>query len=335
MPIGHEAPSPSRRALAGYPGVLEPARVDCTFTGPWNATQPRELRLGASGPAYVTVFRATQAALELGGAEAFAELRVDGFRLWGHVGPGVRLHPARPFLVAGYLLPGMHAELQPLEARAGTVTFALAAPKFVTPTAPPRDRRACADVGLAIAELDPMAALGSLARRDGFEIAANTAVPLATTPGGAPVAELRFDEGAHVVVVEERGDLARIVVDEYYDTDAGSSVVGWVPRVRLAPTGPFGHPGGRSSGVGPPTTSGLSRARRHVQCTRTVPLVIEQGDARHLAGAIEPGTKFGVVDAPGDTMVAITFDRIALALAPATRALVRRDALATCTDVPR
>src|SRR5881394_3369196 len=105
-PSGRVLPQ-SRRALDGYPSVLEPASIDCTFTGPWGRDQPTELRLGEGGPVFATGFRAQNVQLELAGTAAFLEIVVDGFRFWGHVDRPV-LYAAHAALMAGYLVPGIH-----------------------------------------------------------------------------------------------------------------------------------------------------------------------------------------------------------------------------------
>lgn len=324
----------SRREVAGYPSVLEPATVDCTLNGPWGPEQPHELRFGEDGPVYATAFRSESARLELAGTSAFVDVDVDGFRLWGHVTHDVVLHPAHAFVFAGYMLPGFHAALHPISARPQELVVEIVPPKFVKPLSPARDTRPCKDFGLAYAELDPSSALGDNLNIDGYKLPANTPIPLAAKYGDAPVAQLQFDVEANVGVVEQRGELARIVVDDSYDQDAGTSVVGWVSRSLLVHVGAIGHAGNWSTGAGPPISSGLSRAKRHVRCTHEVPLIVELGNVRHLAGAIQPDTKFGLVDGPSDT-IEITFDRISLQLAPTARALVKRAAVSDCTDVPR
>lgn len=329
-----QQPQPQpRRGLAGYPSVLEPANIDCAFDGPWGPDQPRELRFGEGGPAFATAFRTESAHLELAGTSAFVEIEVDGFRFWGHVDRPV-LHPARAFLMGGYLLPGSHSTLRPINARPQQLAVEIVPPKFIKPLSPPRDTRPCNDFGLSYAELDPSSALGSDLNGDGYKLPANTPIPLAASHGAPPVGELRFDVEPIVSIVEQRGELARILVDDSYDRDAGIAVVGWVSRSLLAHAGPSGQERSWSIGAGPPTSSGLSRAKRHVHCTHEVPLIVELGGARHLAGAIRPDTKFGLIEGPGDT-IEITLDRISLQLAPTARAMVKRTAIGDCPDVPR
>jgi hypothetical protein len=322
-----------QRSLTGYPSALEPATIDCTFDGPWGPDQPRELRFGEGGPAYATAFRTERAHLELAGTGAFVEIEVDGFRFWGHVDHAV-LHPARAFLMSGYLLPGFHSTLHPISARQPELTVEIVPPTFVKPLSSQRDTRPCKDFGLSYAEFDPSTALGGQLNGDGYKLPANTPIPLAANHGAPPVAELRFDVEPYVSVVEQRGELARILIDDSYDRDAGISVVGWVSRSLLVHVGASGREGNWSIGAGPPTSSGLSRAKRHVRCTHEVPLIVELGNVRHLAGAIRPDTKFGLIEGPEDTLE-ITLDRISLQLAPTARAMVKRTDVGDCTDVPR
>ena len=327
-------PAPSRRGLADYPSVVELSNIDCTFAGPWGADQPRELRFGEGGPVFATAFRTENAHLELGGTAGVVEIDVEGFRFWGHVDHAV-LHPARAFVMAGYLIPGFHTTLHPIRANQQQVTVEVVPPKFVKPISAPRESRPCNDVGLALADFDPWSALGNDVHPDSYKLPANTPIPLAASPGGPPVAELRFDGEAYVSVVEQRGELARILVDDSNDREAGTYVVGWVSKAALVPVpNGFGYEASRSVGSGPPVSSGFSRTKRHVRCTHEVPLVVELGTARHLAGAIKPDTKFGVIDAPGD-LLEITLDRISLQLAPTARAMVKRTAVGDCSDVPR
>lgn len=326
--VAHQAPLTTPRALAGYPSVLEPAATDCTVSGPWGPEQPRELRLGPGGSVFATVYRSDGAKLELAGARAFAELTVGGFRLWGDV-DGAHVHPARAFVHGGFLVPGSHAQLRPVAARASLVTVDLAPPDFVKAMGPVRDVRRCDELGLAAVELH----LSTLFQPQphGVLIPAGVALPIMKGPGGPPVAELAFEEETLASVVGTRGDFVRIFVDEGADT----AVLAWVARSRVAPGGASGQLGGGGRGLGPPTTSGLSRAPRHVTCTRDVPLVIELGGTQHLVGAIGAGTKFGVAEEVAAELVAITFDRVALVLAPGARPLVKRTALESCADVPR
>lgn len=282
---------------------------------------------------YATAFRTAKARLALAGTAAFLEIDLPGFRFWGHVDRPV-LHPARAFVMAGYLVPGSHATLRAVAAKPAGVTVELAPPAFVKPLLTPRDTRACKELGLGYAELVPTSALDRALEPQTYKLPANTPVPLAATPGASPVAELRFDEEASLRLVEQRGDLARVFIHESTDRDASISVVGWVPRALLAETAPSGREGSGAAGGGPPVSSGLSRAKRHVSCPHEVPLVVELGATRQLVGAIQPSTTFGVGDGDGE-MVAIVPDRIALQLAPEAHLLVKRSAIADCVDVPR
>lgn len=325
-------PLQARRGLPGYPGVVEPSNIDCRFVGPWGPEQPTQLRFGDEGPVYATAFQTEKAQLEISGTSAFVEIEVEGYRFWGHVDRPV-LHPARAFVLGGYLVPGFHATLRPVGARPHELAVEITPPRFVKPLSPPREWRPCTDLGLAYGEFHASSALGD-ASGDGYKLPASTPIALAAAHGGPPVAELTFGEEAVVSVIEQRGEHARIFVGDSYDHEAGIWVVGWVARSLLVAAGGFGQSGNWSMGSGPPVSSGLSRARRHVRCTHEVPLIVELAGERHLAGAIRPGTTFGVNDGPGETLD-IVLDRVSIQLAPGARPMVKQSAIAACTDIPR
>lgn len=315
------------------PGAVTPSNSACTYDGPWGAEQPRELRLGPGGPVFVTAFQTEQAHLELAGTAARLEIEVDGFQFVGHVDHPV-VHPARAFVMAGYLVPGSHSTLRPVGTRPHQLTVEITPPAFVKPLAPTRDTRPCRDLGLDHTALEPASALDRALEAKAYTLPVSTPIPLAATHGASPVAELRFAAEPSVRIVEQRGDLARIFVDEFHDRAAGVAVVGWVARSLLAEAAGSGSEGGWAVGSAPSPNSGLSRARRHVSCTHEVPLTVEAGAVREQAGIVTPGTKFGVLDGDGD-LVPITLDRIAIELAPGVRVMVKRSAIAGCADVPR
>lgn len=328
-PLTGHATTPSTRELAGYPGVVEPAEVACTFEGPWEYGQPDELRFRAGGPVFAVITQLETAHLELSGATAFVEIDAPAFRVWGFVvRAAVQLHAARAILFADYLVPGPYAVLHPIDAKPREVAVEIVPPKYLTPVAAARDVRACSDLSLAVGTFNPRTAIDG-DRQTNDALPAGVAILLSTSPDARPIAELRFENETPVDVLERKGTAARVVLDPYGDHTADTFVVGWIPQSMLIP-GPNGYGLNGARGGGRGGRRGRPRGTRNVQCSYDVQLIVELGAERHLVGAIKPGVVITVLAETADT-AEIAFSGAGLQIAEGARAFARLDKLRDCT----
>ncbi len=328
----------SARALPGYPLPEEPRGATCVLTGPWLPDQPHELRFRRGGRTFATVNHVTRAALSLGEdpGSPFVELSAPDARLWGVVvADQLLIHPARPLLLDGYLVPGPTAVLRWVGAAAEPVPIEIQLPEFVRPASRPRDDLGCADLSLAEAEFDPRTAIDAPDGED-MLLVEGKAIPLAREPAGTAVAELRFESGGSpsVEVIERRGERARIVVHHSSLNPAENVlVVGWVASSALV-SHPHGF--GGSWGSAGDATSALPRPHdgwQMVTCPREVPIVVELERERHLVGAVTAGVRLELppdADRAGDGLVEIATRTRQIEFADDVRVLTRGSALAGC-----
>jgi hypothetical protein len=334
-PEAHVA-APSR-ALAGYPAPLAPAaRGACVLRGAWTIDQPRALRL-ADGKLFATARNVQRAELVLGEApQAFVELASAPVRLWGFVeARAVTLHPATPFVVAGYAAPGPSAALRWLATRDQVVSFEVALPAHIKARRPPRGERPCAELAIdASAHFDPRTAIEADTASTAA-LPAKVAIPLALEPGRAPIATLRSPESEpRVDVLERRGEQARVavLVDSLNPLD-NVVVVGWVPASRLRPhTHGFGGSWGTGGGEPPARRLPPRRDTRFVTCSGEVPLVVELGAAQHLVGALAAGVVIEILPDPRGDLAEVRVAAANVELAPGARLLAKQAVLAGCAS---
>ncbi|MEO8700567.1 MAG: hypothetical protein ABI867_11015 [Kofleriaceae bacterium] len=320
-PITGRAAGHSARELAGYPSVVEPAGAACTLRGAWEYDQPDALRFRDGGPVYATVHDPKTVQLELAGTTAFVDIEAGSVRLWGYVDrAAVRLHAARAFVFADYLIPGHEAVLRVIDAKASGLTVELAPPAYVK--GPGRGVRSCGDLALVPGDFDPRALIREAG--SGATLAAG-AIPLAIRPTASPIAELQLTEETPVEVLAREAGFSRVLIDPYADPAADLYVVGWVPDASVT-AGASGHGISDARGGGRGGRRGRPRGIRHVRCSHQVPLVVDLAGERHLVGAIKPGSVISVLDDRG----AVALDRIGIELADAARAFANRDALQGC-----
>lgn len=319
-------PPPLVGSAAVDPTLAAPPSSTCTWGGPWEYGQPETLALRDGGPIFGTIGRVERATLEVGPNGAFVELASKELTVRGFVDRrAVRLHPARALAIASHLLPGPRAVLRPAETAGSKLTVEAAPPRHVVAEAPPRAQLACRDLTLEVATFDPLSVLGDVRTTDAA--LAGATMSLQAHPQGPRVAELRLDEEVPVSVLEQRGGLARVVLDPHADVEADLYVVGWVPSQHLRPAW-----GGRSLSGGYGGGRGLPRGRppkRSVRCAHEVAFWVVLGDERRIVGAIAPAAEIGIVGETADGFE-IAIGRLGLSLVDGARAEVERAAVASC-----
>lgn len=332
-------PAPTTPAVTAKPAdeaSLAPTAIACRLEGKWDYEQPHDLRFRAGDKPFASVGHTDHAVLALTTTGAYVELSTDVIKIGGMVpGEAVILHPAKPFLVADYLIPGAGAILRWRGANPGTVSFELELGPHIKPVVPPRATRSCGDLALESAsDLDPQELVEG--PRLGFAMLPNNqAIPLSIEPGAPPVAELRYaDDAPRVDILERRGDDARVIVlVSSLDPRNDVTVVGWVSAALLD---------SRMSGFGGTWATGgdrgAVRGRRLrgtqlVRCAHEVPLIAELGHERHVVGAIAANVVIDVLpDQQGNDFPAVTIRAASVQLAEGARFLVKRTALADCTE---
>jgi len=296
QPAAAESSAPEPAALQ-LPPELALANPACSVRGrSWRAPAPLPLRTSPRGVAFADAW-AGQADIAFGeGPLTSALLRVEAawVALVGWVdGPGVRLWPARPLLVAGFASPKPRAALVPLEvaARRLRVTIAAGPELELDALALRGETLACADVSLDALPFDPRAALPDAgAKGRTATLRASSTVPLSTAPADEPVARLRpSSTSREVSVLASRGGKSRIVweLDDVW-------VVGWVDTSALGPPRP------RAVDLEPPAAvpaeGAAAPAIAHVACPNDVPLVAGEGSDRSVVGVAHAGSELELTD---------------------------------------
>ena len=339
-PPAHARPAASRRALPGYPPPAEPAGSTCVLRGGWGPEQPHELRFRRGGRTFATLNHVDAASLALGEdpASPFVELSAKDARLWGYVeADKLLIHPSRPQLLVGYLVPGPTASLRWLGARGEPAAIAVTLPEFVKPVAPPEDEVRCSDLSIDQLEFDPREAIEAPAGTMVLFDDRAKSIPLgraASGPASATI-ELADRSSPRVEVIERKGDRARVVVHHStLDPLEDVLLVGWVDA-RILDNRPQGF--GGSWGSAGDATSSLPRPRegwRMVTCTHEVPLVVELEGERHLVGAVASGVRLEVPPDAGRSalrLVEIAVRSRQIEFADDTRVLARGSTVADCS----
>jgi hypothetical protein len=257
--------------------------------------------------------------------------------VWGFVPRDeLILRAARPFVIAGYVVPGPTAVLRWAGTNARALSIELMLPSYVQARVAARADRACRDLSLGAPAgaglFDPRDALGDPIENS-LMLADEQTIQLSTSPGGPPIAELRF--GKHetplVDVIARRDQHAQIVVHTPTMDPADDSLIfGWVPSAVLRP---HSHGFGGSWGTGTERSAGNRRRRdsRHVTCKHEVPLVAELAGEQHLVGAVARGVVIEIVDGAG-ALLEIDLPGAQVELADGARLLAKRTALADCAE---
>jgi hypothetical protein len=271
-----------------------PAKSACILGGPWGGRKwETPLVARAAGPALANVMGGrAKLHFPVGPRAAVQglEIEADGIALRGYVASDAAdLRAARPFLIDGFLVPGIFTKLAWTEAKEGELTVTTETPAALEVVAGPIVAKTpCADIGMGRAAFNAEDAVPGAAKAKQKELVADKAIDIALTPGGPAVARAHPTKGGtEVGVLETKGQLARIwwPVGTMY-------VVGWVAkssvRERGAGTG-YGSGSGRLAG------RHISDSYKKVACEEDVPLVVEAGGERVVAGVIRAGTTMELI----------------------------------------
>ena len=119
--------------------------------------------------------------------------------------------------------------------------------------------------------------------------------PIASEPGGPPVASIRVRSADGVEIVERVGRRARI---EWHLADgplADATITGWIETAALPPPSGLGGVIGTIGGVTVSGTEGTSDVRG---CSTEHPLLVATSAGREAIGVVLPGTRVAVRGRP-------------------------------------
>jgi hypothetical protein len=122
-----------------------------------------------------------------------------------------------------------------------------------------------------------------------------------------------------------------VTLPHQLDPVAKISIVGWVDTAVL---GPHVHGFGGSWGTGGEQAMPRMPTKhlRRVTCNHDVPLIADSKGEQHLVGAVLPKVALDVLT--DGELVELGLDAVQIAVAPGSRLLAKRAALADCTDTP-
>jgi hypothetical protein len=326
-------PVPAARPPVAPPPALParlaaPLRAACIVSGS-ELTRPTPLRVALAHP-FATATAVSAARAHLDGDAATVEIVASPLRIVARVAAkDVPLVAARPFVVAGVLVPGGATPLRLVEARADAVVVEMDVPAELDGA--PRTARAavaCADLGLDAADLDFHALLG--ATKHEAQLPTAVKIPLSLDRASAPVVSLLFgaDEDRTVDVLEPGKDRTRVAWRSAEDV----VVTGWVATKELSPVDTSWAFG---TAVVEATTHVASPAlaEHAVVCAHEVPLVADRSGARMTIGTIEASARIAPL-ADEDGLVSIVVEAPGITLDPRARLYVRRADIGDCQPVP-
>jgi hypothetical protein len=295
LPVTESAPSePQPASVSEFPSrptcVLETAR--------WRSRgKATELSLASGGPVFAQ-FTAPRAVLHLmpgmASAGAKVELENEGLVLRGLVaGEAFRLRPARAFVMGGFLIPTMFAELIWTESE-GTdilVSYDLG-PSVQVVQKPLLAKLACADVTIDSAAFKPEALAGlAESTKDGL-LRTGQPIALGTKPESAPVAWLNASDDRAALVKVGRQEQGKTLIWWWRDT---ALVFGWVSSSDLQKREAL--PGvGYGGGTGVPSLLRSKAVIATARCQKDVPVVAEVGAKRATVGLIRTGTLIEILE---------------------------------------
>jgi hypothetical protein len=290
--------TPPMASQAAPEASLAP-RGSCVLeTARWRSRgKVNELRLTSEGPVFAQ-FTSPSAVLHLmtGTASAGAGLEVEneGLRLRGYVaGDAFKLKPARAFVMSGFVIPTLFAELNWIESQGSDVLVSYdLGPSVQLMQTPLSAKLACADVTLDSGRFKPEELAGLAASAKDGLLRTDRPIALATEPGGAPVARLNVgnDQVALVKVGRSEGD--NTLIWWWGDT---ALVFGWIATSDLQKRKPL--PGvGYGGGTGVPSLRHAGTVIGAARCQQDVPVVAEVGAERASAGLIRAGTRIEILE---------------------------------------
>jgi hypothetical protein len=336
-PSASAPPAASAPALA-IDAVEAPRDARCTWSTE-RSTDAYVLRAKPGGASFARAEAPRVRAKLLGEGGLFVELTSSDYRARGFVdATDVRsLRPARAITFGGFVIATPNARLKMAQAADASVAVALPPVDEIVLTTNEPTTLTCADIGIARAEFDPHATLpkplaGAFVMPDRF-------VPLAMTPGGAPVAKIA-GASAEIEVLERRGAHARVVVEL-----GDRMVVGWIAaadvraklkassqeELKIQMLGALGSGLGASAELrGGATRADQVGGCKPRWCASEVRLVAEVGGSRWVIGSLASEASFcalGTDDA---------FTRVqppaSLRLSPDAKLLVPTSDLAPCSQ---
>jgi hypothetical protein len=304
-----------------------PAARPCELSGRWR-DQPDELWIGPNGPTFATVFGVERGTLEFASSVS-ARVITPTLELAGFVDPQrVQLHARKPFVIAGFLIPGPKLPLRYAGTRSGRLEIDVA-PASLTKAL--HAERACSDLALDAGTFDPRSALPERSQRM-TSLAAGRDIPLSIEPGAAPIAMLHYENSPLVDVLATRGAEVRVAVLAGEMNPSDNFVAfGWVPasavlEISQGMGGSWGRGGMRGTASRPPSK------RPHVVCARDIGLRVQLDRDVRPVGHIRPNTIIELLD--DNDPVEVSILRAHAELAEGAHWLVSRAELADCSTPP-
>ncbi len=311
-----------------------PAIVDTPIAGPEGGAACSLPRIGwhgalsfaGDGPVFAKVLGASTAfVLPQSGTGMIAQVEQDGLRIaaWVHE---PRLHLGRSIVLSEivYPRPAATVDWEGLH-RAGAVAVSLDVSSALVEPAVARGEVACKDLSIAEATFKLPASVSPSKKTD---VILTGEAPLATKPGGAPIARVQKEPGATLSIVGTKGASTHIVLD-----DPSFVVHGWIPTASLEP----GMSAMRATGgplVDRDAAITLPNSENH-GCVRDLPVFVEHAGRRAELGVLAAGSPYPQLVEKADAAgyVAIKpYGRQWLELATGARLVARADTLAHCRD---
>jgi hypothetical protein len=230
----------------------------------------------------------------------------DGITFRAIVDPlAVAVYPTSPVAVGDYYVSLLHrSNPWHYSPESGAFDATFAAPEGVLPRrALPRVTLRCSEVSLRVPPWSGYSPSREILDGFGFDPALShhvatrtgTNVPLATKPGGEPVATLDSSEGLGLAAYDERDGFLHVA----WDVDDGL-VFGWIPL-------PFVDPHGAHRTRPPAVRMGAVQFRsdRWYRCGHEIPLFVTLAGSRFPVGVIgfNPGRFSVVTSAPDLTTI--------------------------------
>jgi hypothetical protein len=302
-------------------------------TESWNGEEPiTELLLGADGPVYALITK-PRATLHLptGTSSESVAIEVDdgGIVLRGFLkSAAFALHPSKPLVLGGLVIPTPFADLSYAEAREGRVSIGYEIGSGVEVLSAPLGASVpCSDLTVDYASFEATDALGDAKKAKDAQLRLGHSVDLRAQPGGEVVARLRpqDEEDSVVQVLESSGRSKRIL---WWRNTA--VVFGWVAASEIRPlsVGLSGYGVGHGVPALPKSRAILDVLR----CAGDVALFAEAGGQRARVGSVKSGTLLGVLRRDPD-FYSVGLKTKSIAASPAARLFASAAALASCDSV--
>ena len=277
---------------APLPPPLPPKpEIACELTCPsW--PHSAHLRAEQQGPALVRIGAGPSLeAILHSGEPVAARVRISkqGVHLFGWFAHDeLPLHLVEAKVLAGIVAPASHTSLRWGKGEPGRIQVGYAFEDRVAPDAVVWSPLACSEVGLDYTKYDHLTVLPDIDPVDQAMLTAATHVAVAPTPTDEARVSLELAEALEVDVLERRGDRARILLEL---TDG--HLFGWVEGRHLSPVPPNSI--GSAFAIGGLGLRGVGQPAPLFECSRELPLNVEQSGETIPIGTLDPGVVFGIV----------------------------------------